>query len=112
GNYGFVQAKSSITGPISNKLAARFSFSGTQRDGVLYNVTTQQHVNDLNNLGFRGQLLYTPSDNVSITLTGDGTRQRPNGYAQVIAGVAPTLRAPYRQFEQIIADLNYQLPSR
>ncbi|HYF69698.1 MAG TPA: TonB-dependent receptor, partial [Ohtaekwangia sp.] len=112
GNYGFVQAKSSVTGPISDKLAARFSFSGTQRDGVLYNVTTQQHVNDLNNLGFRGQLLYTPSDNVSITLTGDGTRQRPNGYAQVIAGVAPTLRAPYRQFEQIIADLNYQLLSR
>ena len=112
GNYGFIQAKSSVTGPISNRLAARFSFSGTQRDGVLYNITTQQHVNDLNNLGARAQFLYTPSDDVNITLTGDGTRQRPNGYAQVVAGVAPTLRAPYRQFEQIIADLNYQLPSR
>ncbi|MBB1285142.1 TonB-dependent receptor [Flavisolibacter sp. BT320] len=113
GNYGYIQAKSSITGAlVKNKLAARLSFSGTQRDGVLYNVATQQNVNNLNNIGFRGQLLYTPSDKVSITLIGDATQQRPNGYAQVFAGVAPTQRAAYRQFEQIISDLNYQLPSR
>ncbi|NBP68551.1 MAG: TonB-dependent receptor [Cytophagia bacterium] len=112
GNYGFIQAKSSVTGPFSKKLAGRLSFSGTQRDGLIYNVRSQKYINDLNNLGFRGQLLYTPSDNLKIILAGDATRQRPEGYAQVVAGVAPTLRAPYRQFEQIIADLNYQLPSR
>lgn len=113
GNIGFVQAKSSITGAlIKGKLAARLSFSGTQRDGVLYNVATQKKVNDLNNLGFRGQLLYTPSEKVNLTLTADATRQRPDGYAQVVAGVAPTKRAAYRQFEQIIADLKYNLPSR
>jgi iron complex outermembrane receptor protein len=31
GNYGYIQAKSSITGPLSKKFAARLSFSGTQR---------------------------------------------------------------------------------
>lgn len=112
GNYGYIQAKSSITGPLGKKLAARVSFSGTQRDGLLYNVATEKHVNDLNNLGVRGQLLYVPSDNVSIILAGDASRQRPDGYAQVFAGVAPTQRAAYRQFEQIIADLGYDLPSR
>jgi iron complex outermembrane recepter protein len=112
GNYGFVQAKASVTGPLSNKFAARLSFSGTQRDGLFYNMATNQQVNDLNNLGVRGQLLFEPKDNLSITLIGDFNRQRPNGYAQVIAGVVPTLRASYRQFDQIIADLNYQLPSR
>jgi iron complex outermembrane receptor protein len=112
GNYGFIQAKASVTGPLSKTLAARISFSGTQRDGLLYNVATQQNVNDLNNLGVRGQLLFVPSDKVKFTFIGDVTQQRPNGYAQVIAGVAPTLRAPYRQFENIIKDLNYQLPSR
>jgi iron complex outermembrane receptor protein len=112
GNYGFVQAKASITGPLSSKLAARLSFSGTQRDGLLYNVNSQQSVNDLNNLGFRGQLLYVPSDQVKITFIGDYTRQRPNGYAQVFAGVVPTLRAAYRQFENIIKDLNYTVASR
>lgn len=112
GNYGYIQAKASITGPISKKIAGRLSFSGTQRDGLLYNVATQKRVNDLNNLGLRGQLLYKPTEKISITLAGDATRQRPDGYAQVFAGVAPTLRANYRQFEQIITDLNYQLPSR
>jgi iron complex outermembrane receptor protein len=111
GNLGFIQAKASVTGPLGKKFAGRLSFSGTQRDGVLYNVSTQKPVNDLNNLGWRGQLLYKPSQSVNITLIGDASRQRPDGYAQVVAGVVPTQRADYRQFEQIIADLNYDLPS-
>ncbi|UEG49000.1 TonB-dependent receptor [Ferruginibacter lapsinanis] len=112
GNYGYVQAKTSITGPISKRLAGRFSFSGTQRDGLIENVRTLKHTNDINNLGFRGQLLYKLSDKTSITLSGDDSRQRPDGYAQVIAGVAPTKRPGYRQFDSIITALNYQLPSR
>ena len=112
GNYGYVQAKASVTGPLSKVLAGRLSFSGTQRDGLLKDVRTDAKVNDINNLGVRGQLLFVPSDKTSITLAADATRQRPVGYAQVIAGVAPTLRPEYRQFEQIIADLNYDLPSR
>ena len=112
GNYGFIQAKSSITGPLGKKVAGRISFSGTQRNGLLYNVRTQKSVNDLNNLGFRGQLLFTPSDHVKITLAGDASKQRPDGYAQVIAGVVQTKRPAYRQFNQIIADLNYSLPTQ
>ena len=57
-------------------------------------------------------MLYTPTDRIKITLTGDDTRQHPDGYAQVVAGVVTTQRAPYRQFENIIADLNYDLPTR
>lgn len=112
GNYGFIQAKASVTGPLGKKLAARLSFSGTQRDGLLYNVRSQKYVNNLNNLGVRAQLVFRPSDQLKITLTGDNTRQRPEGYAQVIAGVVPTQRPAYRQFDQIIADLGYELPSR
>lgn len=111
GNYGFVQAKASITGPLTKKIAGRFSFSGTQRDGTIYNQRTQKYLNDLNNVGAKAQFLYNVSDNVSVTLSGDFNRQRPNGYAQVIAGVVTTKRAAYRQFNAIIADLNYKLPS-
>ncbi len=111
GNYGFVQSKASITGPIGDKLAARLSFSGTQRDGFLYNVSTQDDLNDLSNLGLRGQLLFAASDDVAVTLAGDFTRQRPEGYAQVYAGVAPTLRSASRQYAAITADLGYTVPS-
>ncbi|MFH7012823.1 TonB-dependent receptor [Flavobacterium sp. FlaQc-52] len=112
GNFAFLQAKASITGALSQKIAGRLSFSGTQRDGLIDNVATGRATNTLNNQGIRGQLLYTPTTNTNITLAADITTQRPDGYAQVVAGVAPTQRAPYRQFNAIIADLNYQLPSQ
>ena len=113
GNFGYIQAKSTVTGPlIKDKLAARVSFSGTQRDGTIFNIAKNENVNDINNLGFRGQLFFTPSDKIAITLIGDNTNQYPNGYAQVVAGVTPTLRPAYRQFDNIIADLGYTLPSR
>lgn len=111
GNYGYVQGKASLTGPVSDDIAARISFAGTQRDGFIRNVVTQDDLNDLSNLGIRGQILYNVLDNVSLTLAGDWTRQRPEGYTQVVAGIAPTQRAANRQFAAIAADLNYTLPS-
>ena len=112
GNYGYVQAKSSINGSLGKKFAGRLSFSGTQRDGVIENVHTGRYTNDINNLGIRGQLLFQPSDKTSVLLAADNSRQRPDGYAQVVAGVVQTERAPYRQFDAIISDLNYSLPSK
>jgi outer membrane receptor protein involved in Fe transport len=52
GNYGYIQAKASVTGALSKKFAARLSFSGTQRDGVIENVRTGKYTNDINNLAF------------------------------------------------------------
>lgn len=112
GNYGYVQAKTSVTGPLSKTLAARVSFSGTQRDGTIENIRTGKYINDINNLGVHAQLLFEPSSITSITLSADASRQRPDGYAQVVAGVVKTKRADYRQFDAIIADLNYSLPGK
>jgi iron complex outermembrane receptor protein len=111
GDLGFVQAKVSATGPLGKKAAGRLSFSGTQRDGTVYNTKTRDEVNDLDNLGLRGQVLIAPSDNLALTVTVDHTRQRPEGYTQVVAGVAPTLRPANRQYPQIAADLGYTAPS-
>lgn len=111
GNFGYVQAKASVTGPLVKNLAGRLSLSGTQRDGVTVNVRTGDDVNDLNNVGVRGQVLFAPSDALGVTLALDHTRQRPKGYTQVVAGVAPTLRAANRQWAATAADLNYAPPS-
>ncbi len=112
GSEGFAQAKGSVTGPLSDRIAGRLSFSGTRREGTIYNVATEDDVNTMDNTGFRGQLLFAASDRTEITLAADYTRQRPDGYAQVVAGVVPTLRIPERQFEQIIDYFGYDLPSR
>lgn len=111
GNYEFVQAKASVTGALSKKIAGRLSFSGTNRNGLVENVRTKKFTNEINNFGLRGQLLYKPFQSTLITLAGDVTLQDPDGYAQVLAGVVQTRRPAFRQFNAIIADLNYQLPS-
>jgi iron complex outermembrane receptor protein len=111
GSFDFVQAKGSISGRIAPALAGRISFSGTERNGVIDNVATGKDVNDLDNLGVRGQLLFARSDRLAVTAVIDHTRQRPIGYTQVVAGVAPTRRNPNRQFAQIAADLHYTPPS-
>src|SRR6202012_1067791 len=51
GNYGYVQTKASVTGPLSKEFAFRLSFSGTDRDGLIQNTRTQVPVNSINNLG-------------------------------------------------------------
>ena len=111
GSFDFVQAKGSITGPLARKVAGRLSFSSTQRGGVIQHVVSRDDVNDLSNLGFRGQVLYAPTDRTAITLSIDHTRQRPQGYTQVVAGVAPTQRPANRQYTEIAADLGYTAPS-
>ena len=70
GSLGMVQAKASVSGALSKKVAGRVSFSGTTRDGMVRNVDSGEDVNGLNNLGARGQLLFTPSDKTAITCHG------------------------------------------
>jgi iron complex outermembrane recepter protein len=110
GNKGYIQAKASVSGPLSKKLAARVSFTGTQRDGLLYNTRTQTNINDINNIGVRGQLLFKPTDKINFTFIADVTDQNPVGYGWPVAKVVTTKRAAYRQFNAIIADLGYSLP--
>ena len=111
GGFDFVQAKASIAGRLFERIAGRASFSGTQRDGLVENTVSRTAVNDLSNLGVRGQLLFAPSDRLALNLAVDHTRQRPEGYTQVVAGVAPTLRNPNRQYAAIASDLGYTAPS-
>lgn len=111
GNLGFIQAKGAISRPITDRIAGRISFSGTQRDGTVYNIAETDDINDLNNLGVRGSLLLNASDNLEIILAGDYTRQRPNGYALVPAGVAPTLRSASRQYQDLADYFDYAPPS-
>lgn len=112
GNYMFVQGKTSLSGPlIADKLAGRFSLTTTHRDGTVYNVANDVDVNDQNQIGMRGQLLWLATDDLKVNLYGDYNQQRLECCTQVIARVAPTKRNPNRQFFGIIADLDYTPPS-
>jgi iron complex outermembrane receptor protein len=110
GNYNFLQAKTSVSGGLAKNLAAKISISGTQRDGTIWNTREERKYSGQNNLGFKSQLYYTPSDRLKILLSGDVSVQHPAGYPLVIAGVSPTERSAYRQYAKIVSDLGYQQP--
>ena len=74
GNYGFFQAKASISGPITDKVAIRLSSSATTRDGTIYNITSGTDLHRQRNLGVRGQILWKATDALDLTLSGDFQR--------------------------------------
>ncbi|WP_255524629.1 TonB-dependent receptor [Pedobacter riviphilus] len=110
GNYNFIQAKTSVSGALAKDLAAKISISGTQRDGTIWNTREERRYSGQNNLGFKGQLYYTPSEKLQVLLSGDVSIQHPAGYPLVIAGVTTTERSAYRQYAKIVSDLGYQQP--
>jgi iron complex outermembrane receptor protein len=88
GNYGFHQLRGSISGGlIDDLLAARISISDTHRDGFIRNLTTGRKVHDFDNFSARGQLLITPTPNLTARIIADYGRQKQNCCIGVIAGV-------------------------
>jgi iron complex outermembrane receptor protein len=92
GNYGYFQAKAAVSGPlIDDKLAGRLSVATTQREGLLTNVFDGEKVNNYRNFTVRGQLLFTPTDDLKIRVIGDYANQFTHCCTQVLADiVAPS----------------------
>ncbi|AGH50906.1 TonB-dependent receptor [Sphingomonas sp. MM-1] len=112
GNYNFKQAKASVSGPLSDNLAARISVSSTDRRGTIYNVTTDTWINSQDNIGIRGALLWKPTETLNITLSGDWNLQDPICCGQIYARVGTTQRALNRQYAALTALFpGYKVPS-
>ncbi|MDB5707373.1 MAG: TonB-dependent receptor [Sphingomonas bacterium] len=111
GNYDFVQAKASISGPITDNLAVRLSTSATTRKGTIYDVTSDEYLHRQRTLGLRGQLLWKPTDALSFNLSGDFNVQNPLCCAQYYARVGATQRPVARQYAALAAAFGYTPPS-
>jgi iron complex outermembrane receptor protein len=112
GNLGHLQAKGALSGAIvDDKLAFRLVSSVTRRDGFFKNTENSAEVNEADNLGVRGQLLYLVNEDVELTLAADYNRQNPECCGQVYVDDVPTLRALNRQYASLAAQSNYSAPS-
>ncbi len=111
GNLAFKQAKASVSGPLTDKVAVRLGISTTSRKGTIFNVASGNYVNEQDNIGLRGALLWHASDSLSLTLSGDYNRQDPECCAQIYVRYGPTQRAANRQYPALTAALNYTVPS-
>ncbi len=113
GNLDYVQAKGSISAPlIDDTLAFRIGTSFTDRRGTIYNVTTGKWVNEQNNLGFKGQLLWKATESLDVTFSTDSSRQNPYGFGTVYVRTGATQRPLNRQYASLAAaSSNYAPPS-
>ncbi len=112
GSLNLKQAKAAISGPITDKIAARIGVATTSRRGTIFNVTSDRYINEQDNLGLRGILLFQPHDDLSVTLSGDYSEQNPECCGTVFARTGLTQRALARQYEALAAAQNYTVVSR
>ena len=73
GNYDFMRAAGSVTGPISEQLAFRVDGVYVKRDGFYRDDQNGRDINNRDRYFLRGQLLFEPTDALSVRLIGDYT---------------------------------------
>jgi len=90
GNYGLFGLKADLTGGITDDLAFSVYASLNDRDGYFENLAnTSDEFNERDRTGFRGQLLYTPTENSEFRLILDKDDLDEN-----CCGVANLLNGP------------------
>nr|WP_314436478.1 TonB-dependent receptor [uncultured Brevundimonas sp.] len=108
GDYGFLQAKATFSGPIiDDKVAARFSIVSTRRDGSLDNATVGGKQNSQDAISLRGQLLFQPTDQLRVRLFADYADLTPDCCTQVFVTVGQTLKPAAQQFPALAAGRGY-----
>lgn len=111
GNYDFKQAKASISGPITDDIAFRFSVANTTRRGTVYNTTSRSWNNGQDNIGLRGTVLWNANPDLRVTVSADYNVQDANCCVAYYARVGTTQRALNRQWASLAAAQNYTVPS-
>jgi outer membrane receptor protein involved in Fe transport len=83
GNHDYRRLEASLNGPLSDSIAARLDGVWVKRDGFLKDVVSGRHVNDRNRYLIRGQILFQPSDDLTVRLIADYSRQNEECCAAV-----------------------------
>ena len=90
GNRDYYQLRGAISGPIiDNVLAGRLSAVQTSKDGFVHNITDGRDLNGSDRKGFRGQLLYTPTEALSVRVIGDYAEEHSDASTSPLYSLGP-----------------------
>ena len=78
----------SAEGPLAENLAGRISLLDENRDGYVERTLDGKDQGNINRSTLKGILHWQPAEHVDVRLTGDYTRQRQNGAAEVMIEIA------------------------
>jgi iron complex outermembrane receptor protein len=75
GEFNEFVLRGSVTGGLTDTVAVRASAYLTKRDGYINNKFDGSDLNNRNEWGVRGKMLWEPSDNVRVLLAGDFSKR-------------------------------------
>ncbi|MCB2107132.1 MAG: TonB-dependent receptor [Rhodobacteraceae bacterium] len=93
GSFDRVTVKGAVSGPLSDgKVYGRIAFNVDQRDGLYENLTTGESANNIDVVGGRATLKFTPSDALTVSVVGDWIRSKQDGVLKSIISDVPGLK--------------------
>ena len=96
GEDGYFQTKGTVSGPLSDTLAGRFSAYRTRNDGDIKNEYDGHTLNGGSRQGFRGQLLYKPNERFNLRWIGDYNEEDSSAGTRVLFSTGPTINGVNR----------------
>ncbi|MBE1528418.1 outer membrane receptor protein involved in Fe transport [Sphingopyxis sp. OAS728] len=86
GNYDYWRLGGSVTGPITDTIAARLDGVWVKRDGFYNDTANDRDINNRDRYFLRGQLLFEPTDALSVRLIADYTYRNEECCAATYVG--------------------------
>lgn len=93
GNYNALDLRGYVSGPVSDTLAASFSFVRRERDGYARNIRLNRDLEDLDLVAVRGQILWTPTPEIDVLIAADYSNHSDNGQSR--KGEGPFTTPPF-----------------
>ncbi|MFJ4543769.1 TonB-dependent receptor [Pseudomonas sp. NPDC088885] len=91
GEDGYFQTKGTISGPLNDELAGRFSVYRTRSDGDIKNEYNGHDLNGGSRDGFRAQLLFKPNEDFNLRWIGDYNEEDSSAGTRVLYDTGPTI---------------------
>ncbi|WP_095191792.1 TonB-dependent receptor [Pseudomonas sp. Irchel 3E19] len=91
GEDGYFQTKGTISGPLNDQLAGRFSAYRTRSDGDIKNEYDGHDLNGGSRDGFRAQLLFKPNEDFNLRWIGDYNEENSSAGTRVLYNTGPTI---------------------
>ena len=91
GEDGYFQTKGTISGPLNDELAGRFSAYRTRSDGDIKNEYDGHDLNGGSREGFRAQLLFKPNEDFNLRWIGDYNEEDSSAGTRVLYNTGPTI---------------------
>lgn len=86
GNFDALVARALISGPLAENVFGKVSFSFRDREGYVESIITGKKMSDQGAGGIRGSLLFTPRDDLEISLSADYNRSEETGNGRILVG--------------------------